>query len=128
MRTLLGHRKPSLLEGRTIRNSGRVGKKFPVHNFFFPVQAVCRIVFFNVVGLFLDGGLLAGFLSLKIFLCRNFFSEIVTPLPPSRDFSWSAPREVFILERCPYGEVPLHNKNSIYRHVHCILSNYQGIP
>ena len=33
------------------------------------------------MGLFLDGGLLAGILFLKIFLCRNFFSGIVTPPP-----------------------------------------------
>ena len=56
-------------------------KNFQCTNFFSSPSCLQDFFFFDVVGLFLDGGLLAGFLFLKIFLCRNFFSGIVTPPP-----------------------------------------------
>ena len=56
-------------------------KNFQCTNLFFSPSCLQDFFFFDIVGLFLDGGLLAGFLFFKIFLCRNFFSGIVTPPP-----------------------------------------------
>ena len=38
-------------KGRTIRNPGRGGRKFPVHEFFFSVKFGCRNFFSHVEGL-----------------------------------------------------------------------------